>query len=213
MSVPALSRRLIIPVLFFGLAAMLIGFVSYRVNNPVLIKHVAIRAPEPPEQIASIGSGVDDCPDCGVDHDSGSRSELMPKITELMVKLQESPEDFDIRMELAEAFMQAHDPAGAAQHLQKAVELRPENYLAHYYLGIMFYALHRYEEAVQRFEHALTLEEDPHIMFNLALLYLRHTDREAEALAILERTAASDDPDLQERSKLVLEHVAKASSK
>ena len=207
MSVSALSRRLILPLLFLGLAAMLIGFFTYRVNNPTLIKQVEVRrAPEAPAQAAH----SDDCAVCNEDHGGMGgvmiHPELMSRISDLMVKLTENPDDFDVRMELAEAFMEAGDPTSASLHLQRAVELRPENYLAHYYLGIMFYALHRYEEAVQRFEQALSLEEDPHIMFNLALLYLQHTDREAEALALLKHAAASDYPELQERAKLVLEN-------
>jgi tetratricopeptide (TPR) repeat protein len=208
MSISALSRKAILPVLFLGLAAMLIGFFSYRLTNPTLIKQVEIRAPQMPEAAALPDSGMS-----GGMASMGSimnHPELLPRISELMLKLSEDPDNFDTRMELAEVFMQARDPAAAAQHLQRAVELQPENYIAHYYLGIMFYALQRYEEAVQSFEQALTLEEDPYVMFNLALLYLQYTDREAEALALLERTAAYDeDPELQESSRRILKDRGK----
>jgi tetratricopeptide (TPR) repeat protein len=212
-----------LPALFLGLAAMLIGFFTYRVTNPTLIKQIEVRRAIAPEQAAFSGSVTGehgpDCLDCSEEHATGGgmghiaagHPELIPRIIELMSKLSENPADFDTRMELAEAFMQGHDPAGAAQHLLTAVELRPESYMAHYYLGIMLYALNRYDESIQSFEQAVSLEEDPHIMFNLALIYLRHTDREAEGLALLERTAASNDAELQERSKSVLENWSKAA--
>jgi len=214
MSISALSRRLILPVLFFGLAAMLIGFVTYRVTHPTLIKLVEIRSGSP--QQTAPGSG-DDCDDPTHDHSGGSGAghamsanpELVAKIGELMIALQEKPGDFTVRMELAEAFMQVNDPAAAALHLQKAVEIESENAVAHYYLGIMFYALHRYDEAVQHFEKSLSLEENPYVMFNLALILLQHTDREAEALALLERTVVSDEPELREGSRMILEERAK----
>jgi tetratricopeptide (TPR) repeat protein len=216
MSVSALSRRLVLPLLFLGLAAMLIGFFTYRVTHPTLIKQIEIRG-APVAQTVSSGSG-DDC--CDVDHSAGGAGhamavhpELVAKIAVLMGTLQENPDDFAVRMELAEAFMQANDPAGAAQHLKKAVELQPEDSVAHYYLGIMLYALHRYEESVRSFEQSLNLEEDPHVMFNLALILLRYTDREAEGLALLERTAASDIPKLRESSRMVLEDREKAAAK
>jgi len=214
MSVSALSRRLILPLLFLGLAAMLIGFFTYRVTHPTLIKKIEIRG-APVAQTASSGSG-DDC--CDVDHSGAGHAmavhpELVAKITALMGTLQENPDDFAVRIELAEAFMQANDPAGAAQHLKKAVELQPEDSVAHYYLGIMLYALHRYEESVRSFERSLSLEENPHVMFNLALILLRYTDREAEGLALLEHTAASDVPGLRESSRLVLEDREKAAVK
>jgi len=216
MSVSAFARRLVLPLLFFGLAAMLIGFFTYRVTHPTLIKQVEIRG-APAGQAAFSGSG-DDC--CDVDHSAdgggghgmGVNPELIAKIADLMGTLQENPDDFTIRMELAEAFMQVNDPAGAAQHLQKAVELQPENPLAHYYLGIMLYALHRYEDSVRSFEQSLSLEEDPYVMFNLALILLQHTDREAEGLALLERTAASDVPELRENSRMILEERDKPAA-
>jgi len=218
-------------MLVFGLAAMLIGFVSYRVSNPTLIKQVEIRQGGA-QQAAAVGAtaGPDhDCPDCGVDHSAGggsgqkaggrgmdamaSNPELVAKIGELMGALKENPDDFAVRMDLAEAFMQVNNPAAAAQHLQKAVELQPDNAVAHYYLGIMLYALQQYEGAVQRFEKSLSLEEDPHVMFNLALILLQHTDREAEALALLKQTATSDEPELRDGSRMVLEEKAKAAAK
>lgn len=221
MSVSAFSKRLILPVLAFGLAAMLVGFVTYRVTHPTLIKLVEIRDGSAGQ--AAAASDHEDCPDCGVDHDhsAGGRGmdamsanpELVTRIGELMGELQAKPDDFAVRMELAEAFMQVNDPAAAAQHLQKAVELEPKNAMAHYYLGIMLYALQRYEESVQSFEKSLSLEEDPYVMFNLALILLQHTDREAEALALLERTAVSDEPELQEGSRMILEERSNATVK
>jgi len=198
---------------------MLIAFFSYRVKHPTLIKLVEVRSGAA-EQTAASSSG-DGCSDCGVDHSTGSsrghamgaHPELVAKIGDLMGALKENPNDVTIRMELAEAFMQVNDPAAAAQHLQKAVELQPTNFMAHYYLGIMLYALHQLEEAVRCFERSLSLEEDPYVMFNLALILLQHTNREAEALALLERTAASDEPELQEGSKVILKERAKEIAK
>ena len=202
MSASTLSRRLILPLLILGLAAMFVGSISYRLGDPVLIKHVAVRGAGQFEEAPFHG------PEAG--GFSPGSPEFMARISDLMTILKEEPDSFETRMELAHLFMEAHDAESAATHLQRALDLRPDSQVAHHNMGILLYELDRFEESALSFEQALALEEAPGTMFGLGLIYLRHLGKETEGLELLERAAAMGDPELRERSRAVLEDSGKS---
>jgi Flp pilus assembly protein TadD len=189
-----LVNKAAIALLTLGLAAMFIASFSYRLGNPSLHKSLSEKQAGQP----SFG---------GRGMDSGMSRENMERIAGLMAKLRENPNDFDTRMQLAEAFRSAGDAASSAAHLQKALILRPDNAEGHYNLGITLYELGDYEESARNFERVLELEEDLSAMFNLAIVYHQQLEKTAEARELFARIAASPGaaPDLRERARAILE--------
>ena len=201
MSISTLSGKLLPVLLFLGLAAMFVSSTGYFLSGPSLIKKNINKTPVQPGSAAA--------PDAGMG--GAMNADFMERISDLMGKLKENPNDFDTRMELAEMFMMAKEVSGATVHLQKAVELRPDSQEAHHKLGAILYGLERYEESARSLEKALALEEDAGCLFNLGMIYIQHLDKAAEGRALLERAAAAPDasPDLLNHVKDILKEQGK----
>ncbi|MDR2050849.1 MAG: tetratricopeptide repeat protein [Deltaproteobacteria bacterium] len=191
-----LVNKAAIALLTLGLAAMFIASFSYRLGNPSLHKSVSEKQANQPN---FGGRGMD----------SGMTRDSMERIAGLMAKLREKPDDFDTRMQLAEAFREVGDATGSAAHLQKALAIRPDSAEGHYNLGIMLYELGEYEESARSFERVLELEEDLSAMFNLAIVYHQQLEKTEEARGLFSRIAAAAGapPDLRERARAILESL------
>jgi len=73
----------------------------------------------------------------------------------------------------------------SAKHLEKAIQIYPQNGLAHQYLGLCYFRLHQYDKAVTEFESASTLDEHliPPAVSLSAVFFLQAHHPEAEAAA------------------------------
>jgi tetratricopeptide (TPR) repeat protein len=186
--------RFVIVLMFAGLAAMFTASFAYRLNNPSLVRKVTERERSSPT-FGEQGMA------------SGLTEELMGRISALMGKLREEPENFQTRLELAEHFMEAKDWASASLHLQKALQLQPEDQAALYNLGVLQYEQGFFAESAASFERLLAKFPNPGAAFNLAILYHQHLGREGDAEAIFSEIAASEqaEPELRARAKNILE--------
>lgn len=86
--------------------------------------------------------------------------------------------------ERAEAFIQEGDLPRAYVDVKQAVAFAPQDPWAHHKLGMVEFALGRYEEAVKALGTAIRLAPDsPLFYFSRGQIYLRHLNRRAEAIA------------------------------
>lgn len=202
-SATGLGRRRAAALTFvaLGIAAMFIASFGYRLNNPSLIKSVAGSTGEGPEsrERGNMGSRMG----------AGLSGENMERISALMSRLRDNPDDFDTRLELAYIFMDAGDSASSATHLSRAVSLRPDSAEAQYSLGIALHDQGRFEESARAFERVLELGEDFSAMFNLAVLYHRELGQSGKAAELLRRVAAAGGapPDLRSRAGELLDSL------
>lgn len=68
-----------------------------------------------------------------------------------------------------------YEPAlGLFQH---SVKLNPNSVLAQHYLGLTFYALKRYRDAIAPFQAAINLDSNKNSIYNLARIYMALGDR------------------------------------
>lgn len=186
-----------IALVLFGLAIMFIGSFSYRLSNPSLVKVISERA-----------SGSSSFGNQGK-MNTGMTPDMMAHISELMTKLRENPESFEVRIELAEHFMEVQDWTSAALHLQRALLIRPDDVATMYNLGVIHYQQDQFAESAKLFEQILNTEEDPSAMFNLGILYYQNLNRQDEGKALFAKVAGMQnaDQDLRERAKAILESL------
>ena len=119
----------------------------------------------------------------------------MDELAVLMGKLQSSPHDVDILMEIGGIFLAAKDWERAEAFLNRAVMSRPADTGPRYLLGIVLHQQGKIQEAAAAFEALLVLEEDPAAQYNLAVIYKYHLDKADEAQALFEQIVASPDAD------------------
>lgn len=184
---------------FLGLAAMFIASFSYRIQNPSLIKE-ARKQQSAPASSGSFGSSA------SAGMNMGMTSEMMTHITELMSKLAQNPNSYEIRMELANHFMEAEDAVSAMVHYKKASEISPDKFQPIYSVGVCQYRQGQFEEAAESFRQVLKLEKEYSAQFNLALLYRLHLNKVEESNRLLEEivSTATVDEDLRNRAREVL---------
>ena len=78
----------------------------------------------------------------------------------------------------------------SAKHLEQAIQISPQNALAHHYLGVCYFRLSRYDKAVTEFQSASSLDEhliQSHVSLSAVFLLQAHyTEAEAAARRALE---------------------------
>jgi cytochrome c-type biogenesis protein CcmH/NrfG len=83
----------------------------------------------------------------------------MTRIRELMVGLQEDPENIEIMKALGREFMQMRAWEQAKGFLQKAVMAKPSDVESLMMLGVALFNMERHKEAAEQFEMVLSLDE------------------------------------------------------
>lgn len=190
-----LLPKLTIALVIAGLGAMFIGSFNYRLSNPSLVKRIVNETPRTSDFGNQGGMNT------------GMTQELMGHISELMSKLGQDPNNFEVRMELANHFMEVGDWKSAGVHLKRALEIKPDDPAANYYLGVANYSEGKFADSATAFEKLLTLEQDPSAMFNLGILYAQHLGKPNEAKELFSKVAAMDgiDPEIKERARGILD--------
>lgn len=190
----SLLSKVTIALVVFGLAAMFFGSFSYRLSNPSLIKRIGNQQPRTSDFGNQGGMNT------------GMTQEMMSHISELMGKLSADPENFEVRRELAEHFMEAGDWTSAVVHLKRALAAKPDDVAANYFMGVAQYSLGNFTESAAAFEHLLTVEQDPSAMFNLGILYAQHLNKTEEAKELFRKVGAmeSTPQDVKDKVKEIL---------
>lgn len=152
-----IARRLTLALLLAALVLMFLASFAYRLSHPSLIK-LESRQDEGGSEQAAAGL-------------SGPSADSMRHIAELMSRLSADPESYDLRLELAEHFMDGSDWKSATALLLKAAELRPQEAQPHLYLGYCLFNQEDYRGAAGHYEQALALEYDATAKVNLAFIY------------------------------------------
>jgi Tfp pilus assembly protein PilF len=94
------------------------------------------------------------------------------------------------RVALARSLLQEGELSRAAEELDRAVALRPQDYRAHFYRGVCAYRRRQYADAVQAFGMAVALApESADGYFNRALAYVA-SGQDDRALADYDRALA-----------------------
>lgn len=192
-----LLAQLTIALVVIGLAAMFFGSFSYRLSNPSLVKRIGNQQPKNSDFGNQGGMGT------------GMTQEMMGHIGELMGKLAEDPNNFEVRRELAEHFMDVSDWSSAIVHLKRALEINPNDVAANYFMGVSQYNLGNFPESATAFEHLLTVEQDPAAMYNLSVIYAQHLNRLDEAKELLRKVSEMDtaSPEMKKNVKEILESL------
>lgn len=128
-------------------------------------------------------------------------------LAQLMARLQASPNDADTLVRIGEIFMEAEEWSRAEFFLGKAVLSRPGDPRPFYLLGLTQYQDGKMDLAAASFEYLLAIKEDPAAMYNLAVIYKYHLNKEQQAQDLLRRVleSASADLDTLDRARKELE--------
>jgi len=128
-------------------------------------------------------------------------------------------------LRLFQRSFQSDNIQDSAKHLERALQIYPQNALAHQYLGVCYFRLHQYDKAVTEFQSASTLDE--HLIqsaVSLSVVFLlqaKYPEAEAaarralevngtipEARYLLGAVLAAQGRDTTETTELVLESSA-----
>jgi tetratricopeptide (TPR) repeat protein len=103
------------------------------------------------------------------------------------------------------------------KELSRAIQLDPTDALAHYYLGLTYYNLQRYEEALAAYSRAIQLDPTlAQVYYDIGAVLGNHGEFR-EALPYFEKAAQLGYPDgakyvTQARQRLAIEVLREASS-
>jgi tetratricopeptide (TPR) repeat protein len=82
------------------------------------------------------------------------------------------PKSVSLLLSKGHLHLEQEDPEGALTHLQEAARLAPTSFAAHRLLGLSWLKLHRWAEAEQAYQAALSVRDDPQVRVELAQVYL-----------------------------------------
>lgn len=191
--------KAVIILFFISLAAIFFGSLKYRLGGPDLVKHTGAA------RSSSMGGGGQ-----SGGMNTGMTEEVQMQISELMQHLREDPNSVEVRMELARFFISLGDWKSALSHLEKTLQLEPDNMNAAYYRGLAYYRLNDLEEAAKTFEALIAKQEEPYSMVSLAIIYAESMGKTEEARDLFRRVAnmegiSQDIKNKAQESLLILE--------
>lgn len=176
------GRILVLGFMALCLSAMVLTSAVYRTSHPSLVKEV------------ERGGG---------DHGQ----DVMTMISQLMQRLQDSPQDPDILQSLARAFthMQAWERSG--QFWRRLLAVEPDNIEARQELAMALYHQQDFQGAADQLQTVLSHDPDNvYAHFNLAILMSRHLDAPEKGRehlrAVIENPEAPEDLRQEARQRL-----------
>lgn len=176
---PASSRRkLVLGAVFFGLALMFLVSFIYRSQNQGLQVHR--QAPEHGDA-PQANAGQQGMP-------PQMNDAMMGDIGKLMQRMQETPDDVNLLLELADKFMVMKSWERAEMFLNRAMVIEPSNPFVLYNLGIAAFQQDRPEDASQYFEQLIAVDPNhAHAHFNLGMLYSHFLNKPEKGKAEFEK--------------------------
>lgn len=189
------SRLLVVTGILLGLLAML-GAAGYFTGSRLYDRFTA---PDPVNRAASPNSGAAsggamDGP--AMVAENGLNPEQAETLMRLMQEIQTNPNNTDALVEIAELFIETGNLPMAQGFLQRAVMGKPGDTYPRYALGLLLFKEGQTAQAAAVFEGLLEIREEPAAMYNLALLYKYHLNKQAQAQELLRKALAM--PDLGE---------------
>lgn len=183
-----LARRAVLLILLAGLAGMFAASFLYRLDNPSLVQEG--------------GRGGQRAQSSGLEA-GGMSPENMARVGDLMRQLQSNPDSYDLRMELAEFFLEHQDWRSASVHLDKALKAKPDSVPALMYQGYARFSQGQHEMSAASYKKATELSNDPNARLNLAFILKNHMNQEAEAKALFQGIIDEPgvDPELKDAAK------------
>ncbi len=124
---------------------------------------------------------------------------LSKRAGELMMKMQENPNDPQVTIDLSLLFLEAQDYVASLNFATRASTLDPSNATAAYLKAVAHSQLGEIESAIKEFNRSLSLNENPATHFGLAVLYKYNANDAAMAKSHLEK--ALQMPNLTEDMK------------
>lgn len=148
---PQAARRRTTYLLMACLGLMVFAAVTYRVENPSIVKH---------EERQQMPGGM------------GQMGSDMGGISAMMQKLQANPDDVEAMRSLGMAFMEMHAWDKSASFWDMLLEKDPNDVMALNQKGFCLFEMEKHAEAAELFERMLTIEQDNyHAHYNLGVIY------------------------------------------
>ncbi len=188
-----MSRKITLSVILIGLIAILatsiyyelssrgfsMSFQSSEMTDNSTAQMPPSNAPSAPMNMSAMFTKEDIDP------------EMAKRAGELMMKMQENPNDIDTLLELSLLFYQAEDYLAMLNFANRAAALAPMNARAGYFAGIAHSQLGEFNESAQAFERSLSLQENPSTRYSLAVLYIYNLNDKEKARMNLEEALKS----------------------
>lgn len=155
--------RIVFWAVLVSVLAVFATSLYYRLDNPSMKVQITQGNSQPP-------AGMGEMPP------------EMGRIRDLMVKVEESPDDLDALVELGGIFvmMQAWDRA--SEFLQRAVEIAPDNLDALMPLGMVYFRTGKFSEAGELFAGVVERDGKNAVAhFNLGVLYKHYLEKPEQA--------------------------------
>ncbi len=173
------TQKVLVGVLGVSLLVMFVSSFYYRMSHP------GNRVEFKQQQSSGMGGGM-----------SASTGESMKAIRKLMDKLDKNPEDTEVLLELADAFMMIRSYDRAQKFFEKVVNKEPENVHALMGLGMCYYQHEKFPEAIGAFEGLLKINpNDPMAHFNIGIIQKYYTHEHEKAA--IHFKAVIDNPDAE----------------
>lgn len=173
------TQKVLVGVLGVSLLVMFVSSFYYRMSHP------GNRVEFKQQQSSGMGGGM-----------SASTGESMKAIRKLMDKLDKNPEDTEVLLELADAFMMIRSYDRAQKFFEKVVSKEPENVHALMGLGMCYYQHEKFPKAIGAFEGLLKINpNDPMAHFNIGIIQKYYTHEHEKAATHFE--AVINNPDAE----------------
>ena len=191
---PAPFRNMVMLFMLLSLGAMFIAsFQSLMENHTVKETRSRGNVSTPPEGMPATPPAMGKLPEG--DTNLAMTEQQADDITELMRKLQTNPNDTEALIALGDIFMTAQEWARAEVFLTRAMVSKPAETKPRYMLGICQYRQDKMKDAAKTFEDLIAINEDPAVMFNLAVIYKHHLGQADKAKELLHKIIDSAEAD------------------
>jgi len=172
-----IGQKAVLCFMGLSLVGMLIASVAYRIDHPSLTEH----------------------------RDKGSQAQadaMMSRISGLMERLQDNPEDVEAMQQLGHIFMAMQAWDRAARFWERVLEHRPQDGHARKQLAMCYYQQQSYDDAARELKRVLRdASEDHYARFNLGVLLIHFLDQPAQGKAHLRQVAGAKSADEELRQK------------
>ncbi len=172
-----LGQKAVLCLMGLGLAGILVASLAYRIEHPGLTERRGQSTP-------------------------AKADEMMSRISGLMQRIQDNPDDVEALQQLGHVFMSMQAWDRAARFWQRVLEQQPEDTHARKQLAMCFYRQQDYERAAQELKRILAnSSQDHYARFNLGVLLIHFLDQPSQGRAHLQQVAGAEGAEEELRQK------------
>ena len=135
----------------------------------------------------------------------------MDEIGALMQMVKANPKDSALILKLCDALMHAERWDAAESFARRVLDNDPNNFQAHFLLGVILHQRQNYQEAQEMLQKALAIHDDPAARYSLGILCLYFLQQQEQGLLHLK--AALKLPDLTPELKASIEEELRKQQK